>query len=187
MKWVSHKMATGAILYAVTGNIIITGLGVMGSTFPDFVEGRPPAQGTAAYNNWRKSHRGLSHWLIPYLLIAGGGFYYLNMFGIIGISIEKLIAMLRFWSLNIDILLVHLVSCFALGGVLHILQDAICGRVPLLFPGKKYGIRLFRVGSMTEYTLVFPLSVFLIIWRFAAQYGFLVTWGLPELPSWFVR
>ena len=37
------------------------------------------------------------------------------------------------------------------GALLHILEDALCGEVPLIFPGEKIGLKLFKVGSFTEY------------------------------------
>lgn len=185
MKWHSHKLATGAILYTVTGNLIITGLGVLGSTFPDFIEGKPPKQGTPAYQQWRKHHRQGSHWLLPYLLITFFGFYYLHTFGIVAISWGKLLDMLTHWSSNIDVLLIHFISCFTLGCVLHILEDSICGRVPMLMRSPRLGLRLFRVGSVWEYLLVFPASVFLIIWRVAYEYNWLEYLKVPAWPNWF--
>ena len=37
---------------------------------------------------------------------------------------------------------------------MHILEDAVCGKVPFIFPGKRYGVKLFNVGSFTEYLVV---------------------------------
>ena len=34
---------------------------------------------------------------------------------------------------------------------MHIAEDGICGKVPLSTPHKKYGIKLFKVGSWREY------------------------------------
>lgn len=186
MKWHSHKLVTGAVLYAVTGNLLIAGLGVLGSTFPDWVEGKPPKFGTKEYQEWRKRHRQESHWLIPYLLLTAAGFYYLNTFGIKIISLDKLTDMLTHWQSNIDVLIVYFVSSFTLGCVLHILEDAVCGRVPLLLLKPRIGLRLFRVGSIWEYLLVFPFSVFIIIWRAAYEYHLLEYLKIPRLPGWFL-
>jgi len=41
-----------------------------------------------------------------------------------------------------------------LGALLHIAEDAVCGKVPCLFPTQKIGIRLFTVGSFQEYLFV---------------------------------
>ena len=40
---------------------------------------------------------------------------------------------------------------FAVGALLHIAEDAVCGKVPLLTPGDKHGVKLFAVGSFAEY------------------------------------
>lgn len=185
MKWVSHKMATGAFLYTVTGNLLISALGVLGSTFPDFIEGRPPQQGTPAYNSWRKKHRGLSHWLIPYLTITILGLKYLNSFHITTISANKIIPLIQNWQYNIDIIIVHFLTYWCTGCVLHILQDSICGRVPLITPYQKIGVRLFKVGSIWEYLLVFPTSVLFIFWRLSIEYKLPTHITMPNLPSWF--
>ena len=41
---------------------------------------------------------------------------------------------------------------FAAGGLFHILEDAICGPVPVLYPTKRMTVlpRLFKVGSVGE-------------------------------------
>ena len=38
-----------------------------------------------------------------------------------------------------------------LGALLHIAEDAVCGKVPAVLPTQKIGIRLFTVGSLREY------------------------------------
>ena len=40
------------------------------------------------------------------------------------------------------------------GALCHIAEDALCGKVPLLLPSQKVGIRLFTVGSFREYLIV---------------------------------
>lgn len=37
------------------------------------------------------------------------------------------------------------------GALLHIAEDAVCGKVPFLTPYQKIGVRLFQVGSVAEY------------------------------------
>ena len=57
-----------------------------------------------------------------------------------------------------------------LGALFHIAEDALCGKVPLLHPKKKVGVRLFRVGSFGEYILALVLVLFfygigrLVLW-----------------------
>ena len=53
-----------------------------------------------------------------------------------------------------------------LGALCHIAEDAVCGKVPALFPTQKIGIRLFTVGSLREYLFV----LFCIVVVYAVQY-----------------
>ncbi len=52
------------------------------------------------------------------------------------------------------------------GALCHIAEDAVCGKVPLLYPTQKVGIRLFTVGSFREYLF----ASFCIIIVYAMQY-----------------
>ena len=52
------------------------------------------------------------------------------------------------------------------GALCHIAEDAVCGKVPLLYPTQKVGIRLFTVGSFREYLF----AIFCIIIVYAMQY-----------------
>jgi hypothetical protein len=52
------------------------------------------------------------------------------------------------------------------GALLHIAEDAVCGKVPGIFPMQKIGIRLFTVGSFREYLF----AGFCIIVVYAGQY-----------------
>ena len=54
-----------------------------------------------------------------------------------------------------------------LGALCHIAEDAVCGKVPALFPTQKIGIRLFTVGSLREYLFV----LFCLVVVYAAQYN----------------
>ena len=40
---------------------------------------------------------------------------------------------------------------FFAGALCHIAEDFICGKVPIILPTKKYGVKLFKVGSAGEY------------------------------------
>ena len=101
---------------------------------------------------WRSRHRGWSHWPLLYVL----GFLALGAFG---------------EELGEDALSLILAGRFILlGALFHIAEDALCGKVPLLHPKKKVGVRLFRVGSFGEYALALVLVLFfygigrLVLW-----------------------
>ena len=48
-------------------------------------------------------------------------------------------------------LVLNLITYALVGALLHIAEDGICGKVPIFTPYKKYGIKLFKVGSWREY------------------------------------
>lgn len=47
----------------------------------------------------------------------------------------------------------HLLQHFDVSLTIRFLhgEDALCSEVPLIFPGEKIGLKLFKVGSFTEY------------------------------------
>ena len=47
-----------------------------------------------------------------------------------------------------------------IGALLHIVEDGLCGKVPIFAPHSKHGLKLFTVGSWREY--VFSTIVILI-------------------------
>ena len=55
------------------------------------------------------------------------------------------------------------------GALLHILEDALCGKVPLIFPGEKIGLKLFSVGSFTEY--FFAAGIVLLAYGIRLAHG----------------
>ena len=134
MKWVNHEIVTGVMVYGATGDFLATAFAMAGAIFPDKVEGRPGAD----YWSWRARHRGWSHWPVIYIAI-----YALMQLGFLpqGADAEKG------------------VSFVCIGALLHIAEDAVCGKVPFLFPWQKVGIKLFKVGSVTEYLFSMVLVI----------------------------
>ena len=132
MKWTSHITLTGTIAYAVTQDPLPAAAACVGAILPDKIEGTP---GSVGWKSWRSRHRGWSHWPVLYLALLGalthttGSFFYDAAF----------FSVLR-WVL--------------VGALLHIAEDAVCGKVPLLLPSRKVGVRLFTVGSFREYLFV---------------------------------
>ena len=58
-----------------------------------------------------------------------------------------------------------------IGALLHIAEDAVCGKVPLLTPYHKVGIRLFKVGSVPEY--LFTIAAVLLCYGLRTHFSFL--------------
>ena len=132
MTGISHGVVTFATLYMATQNVFIAGSATLGSIFPDKIEG--PL--------FRFCHRCYSHWFVLY--VAALAFFWtpevLTVTGT-GLWQKGIVYMSRlffFW--------------FFAGGLLHILEDAICGPVPVLYPTKRTTVlpRLFKTGSVGE-------------------------------------
>ena len=133
-------------MFGLSQDMLGTLFVMTGSVFPDWVEGRPTIEN---YFQWRKKHRGKSHWLLVYC----GLFVLLWLLGLV--FPEKF-------------LLLRFCMCFVFGAILHILEDAVCGKVPMIELRKRLGVKLFAVGSFKEYavSLVF-LGFFLVqIWSY---------------------
>jgi inner membrane protein len=142
MKWVNHEIVTGVIIYGATGDPLATVFSMAGAILPDKVEGRPGAN----YWSWRARHRGWSHWPVIYIAILA-----IMQLGCLpnGADVEKG------------------ATFIALGALLHIAEDAVCGKVPFLFPWQKVGVKLFTVGSVMEY--LFSMAMVIIIYIIHAQ------------------
>lgn len=132
MTYLSHSIVTFATLYVATQNVFIAGSAMLGSIFPDKVEG--PL--------FRFCHRTYSHWFVLYVA-AMAFFWSPDALSVTGMQmwqkgIAPMIRMFFFW--------------FFAGGLLHIVEDAICGPVPVLYPTKRTTVlpRLFKVGSVGE-------------------------------------
>ena len=67
--------------------------------------------------------------------------------------------------------LVTIGTYICIGALLHIAEDAVCGKVPFLTPYHKVGIRLFKVGSVTEY--LFTIAAVLLCYGLRTHFSFL--------------
>ena len=132
MKWVNHQVLTGVIVYAATEDMLLTIYSMAGAILPDKIEGSPRA---GSYWQWRSRHRGWSHWPILYLALIGAILHWEDQ------PVNELPLL--------DLSRIGIFLC--IGALLHIAEDAVCGKVPFLMPRQKIGIRLFKVGSVTEY------------------------------------
>ena len=142
MKWVNHEIVTGVIVYGATGDFLATAFSMAGAIFPDKVEGKPGAN----YWSWRARHRGWSHWPGLYIAILA-----IMQLGLLpqGADVERG------------------ATFICIGALLHIAEDAFCGKVPLFLPWQKVGIKLFTVGSVTEY--LFSMAVVILTYIIHAQ------------------
>ncbi len=131
---------TFAMVFLMTRNIIASVISTLSSTLPDIIEGKGflEDQNSVQYKRWRRRHRTWTHWFVPYATI-------LLACLVVGADMRG----------NHVQIVAFMVSFLMVGALLHILQDAICGKVPLLKPSKKdFGVRLFTVGSIAETVVV---------------------------------
>lgn len=158
MKWVSHKIVTGSIVFAITGSPILSIVAAMGSIFPDAVEGFP---NESNYDTWRKNHRQLSHWFFPYFLVFCLFISFAGFQGYVSLGTKELFGVLQ--GRGFLLIFSLFAAYFSLGALFHILQDAICGKVPGITREEKFGVKLFKVGSKEEYIVVLGILSFLFL------------------------
>lgn len=139
MKWLTHEVVTGVIVYAATDDPMAAVYSMAGAIVPDKVEGNPFRR--RSLFGFRCAHRGWSHWPMLYLLIGGAA---LRGEEYLGISLGTVGEIIFF---------------MAVGALLHIAEDAICGKVPFIIPTQKIGIKLFKVGSIREYIVALILII----------------------------
>lgn len=149
MKWFNHKLITGFLVYAVAGDIPGAVVSAAGSVFPDAVEfGYSPS-----------GHRRLSHWWVIYC-VAMLAVYAILKYRFGGVADITLAIKNLSGGENI---MFTVAFYFLIGCILHIAQDALCGQVPLFNPFKKtLGVRLFRVGSFTEYAITAVVIIVIV-------------------------
>ncbi len=150
MKWINHQIVTGFIVFAATDNALFVASSIVGAVIPDKVEGNPPKE-SKEYWAWRKRHRTWSHYPVIYLalifLLMFAGEYFKEP--TISLATEMGIFVL-------------------IGSLLHIVEDGICGRVPIFTPTSKHGIKLFTVGSIGEYFCAALIVLICVFSRFGS-------------------
>ena len=130
--WVSHSIVTFATLFVATQNVFIAGSATLGCTFPDRAE--------VAVSQF--PHRSYSHWFVLY--VAAMAFFWTpDVLSVTG---------MQMWQAGIVQMMRRFLFWFFAGGLLHIVEDAICGPVPVLYPTKRITVlpRMFKVGSVGE-------------------------------------
>lgn len=138
MKWITHEVVTGVVVFAAFDDPLLAVYSMAGAIFPDKVEGSPASSG---WSSWRSRHRGWSHWPMLYLLFI--------------LLLWRLDEYTAYASLLGDLRTIGIFLC--LGALLHIAEDALCGKVPFILPWQKVGVRLFKVGSFSEYLLALAI------------------------------
>jgi len=147
LKWINHQILTGVAVYTVTGNLLFAAYSMAGAILPDKMEANP--REAKNYWTWRSRHRGFSHWPVPYLLVMA----------VLLIVDRRNLSSMDMWEIStIGIYIM-------IGALLHIAEDAVCGKVPLLKLSQKVGLKFFKVGSFSEYFFVIALVLLLFVWK----------------------
>lgn len=147
MKWINHQIVTGFIVSAATDDALFTASSIVGAVIPDRVEGSPPKD-SSAYWKWRKKHRTWSHYPPIYIALIVAAQFAKDYYPDPTLAIA-----------------LNLLTYALIGALLHVAEDAFCGKVPIFTPHKKYGLKLFKVGSWGEYVfaaLIIAVCLFVI-------------------------
>lgn len=139
MTWSSHKISTGAIAYALTGDLLATACALAGCVFPDAIEmtfQKRPKPGEP--RRFSKHHRQLSHWPWSYVIVFAA-----------------LFAVDYFFSVKLSLY----ASFLVLGSILHLLEDSLSATgIPWKSPyGRRRGLRVYKTFKMSETLTVFGI------------------------------
>ncbi len=148
---------------------------MIGSVIPDAVEG-------FRYDSdrWKKKHRKASHWLLFYVLVCLILFVFLKL---TVNTFSSTVILKKAWFylsrtdvfsdlfINVTLVVFSYVLFFIFAGcVLHILQDALTGPVPVIHPKKRvFSLRIMKTRSITEalfVTLLFIITIYVECQRF---------------------
>ena len=147
MKWVNHQIVTGVVVYTATQNLLFAAYSMAGAILPDKMEGNPRT--AKNYWSWRSKHRGWSHWPLLYLAVLGA---------LLAVNRGNM-SVTGLWDMS------TIAGYMMVGALLHIAEDALCGKVPFLHPAQKIGLKLFAVGSVLEYLF----SIAFVLLAYAVQ------------------
>lgn len=148
MKWINHQIVTGFVVCTATDDALFTASSIVGAVLPDRVEGSPPKE-NSAYWKWRKKHRTWSHYPLIYIAL------------IVAAQVAN-----EYYPEPTLAFALNLLTYALIGALLHIVEDGICGKVPIFTPYKKHGIKLFKVGSWSEYFFVALIIAICLFIRF---------------------
>jgi inner membrane protein len=157
---INHKVLTFVSVYAFSDSILASVLASVGSLLPDALEGPMIKK--------RRFHRTITHWwalyLVPILFLwfkfekVIKKYVLLTGFQGIGYFFKVSAHDVRWTEAWIFGTFFVLVGC-----LMHVVQDALTGRVPFLNPFRKdLNLKVARTNSFAEYLLVLSACALLI-------------------------
>lgn len=166
MRWINHKITTFSLVYLFTKNPVVSILAMFGSIIPDSLEGR-----SFESIQWKRNHRKITHWAIAYLIISLIFVFLSYMrYKTFIFSINPLLALYMLKQAPTELVyfsIIYIGFFFSLGALLHIAEDSISGKVPLLNPWKRvFGTKLIVTGSVWEYLISFSLFSLAVLFFF---------------------
>lgn len=161
MKWSSHRAVTFTSVLCLTSNLPVAVVSAMGSVFPDEIE-------FILFSNWQKHHRKTSHWIPLYLMICAVIYMLLTHFGMLIRSVNDIYIIMNMpYLMGMLFAGGNILFWFFFGCIFHILEDSVCGTIPLTSPNDKTKfIRLFYVGTIKEYVCVYTFCGLLLFYHF---------------------
>lgn len=156
MIWQSHRVITGVTIFLTTQSAFATFAALSGSIFPDKLD-----------IGLSLKHRGVSHWWPIYLLpLPLVYFFWISQYLLLPFP-DYLNLVLHYpTSVTIRLLSGNWAFWFLIGSLLHILEDAFTGYIPLRTPKDWFNIyRPFYTGSPqeTHFVIVYSLICLLLI------------------------
>lgn len=159
MRAINHHIVTGLTVWALTGTVGYGLVAAAVANLPDWIDRYRHRKEGEEEKTEKPSHRQIGHWFVPWLmaLLLSGAILYRRIV---------------FWNPGYLWTTLVLLALVALSGLLHIVEDAVCGTVPdYRLRKRRWGKRLFRVNSAKEHTLVCIYSIGLLVLCMALRRG----------------
>ena len=147
----NHKLVTGSFVFAFTFSIPATILACTTASFPDRIE-----------NIIKMNHRTYSHWFPFYLIPMIVIYTYLTSRGVFFLDANEWLSAIK--SGDKFILGMNASFWLFLGGLAHIIEDSVCGRIPIIKPTKaRPYFKFFETDSWFEEVFAKGISFFVLI------------------------
>lgn len=147
----NHRMVTSSFVFAFTLSVPATIIACASASFPDRIE-----------KIIRVNHRTYSHWFPFYLIPMIVIYTYLINQGTFLMDYSEWLSAIQ--SGNKILIGMNMGFWFLLGGLAHIIEDSVCGRIPLVNPTKaKPYFKFFETDSWFENLFAIGISLLILM------------------------